>query len=175
MDSNTHILSLLVSNKSGVLNRVAGLFSKRGYNIESLSVASTENNTLSRMTTVVRCDQMTLEQIIKQISKLFDVKHVALLPRENAVMRELLLIKIRVTPAQRPEVEATIRSFKAKSIDLSQTSQIIEMTGESNKMDSFIEILKPYGIIEMARTGLTSLERGGKSINDELTNYEEKI
>lgn len=164
MSNHNHIISALVANRAGVLNRVAGLFSKRGYNIESLAVASTEDPAFSRMTIVASGDDYVLEQIIKQLDKLWDVVHVTQLHTDTSVMRELLLIKINVLPSQRPEIESTVRAFKAKSIDLSQSSQTIEMTGESNKMNSFIKILEPYGIIEMVRTGITALERGEGNI-----------
>jgi len=160
----THVISLLVTNKAGVLNRVSGLFSRRGYNIESLSVASTENEKISRMTIVVKGDDYILEQIEAQLNKIIDSKHVARLDPENSVMRELLLIKIKVSPEQRPEIETTANMFKAKVIDISPTAMTLELTGEAAKMDGFIRLLEPYGIIEMARTGITALERGEKNI-----------
>lgn len=161
-----HIITALVSNKFGVLNRITGLFSKRGYNIESLIVASTEDEEFSRMTIVAVGNDAELAQITKQLRKLVDVVHVNQLSAKEAVSRELLLIKIAVTPAQRPEVESTIRTYKAKSVDLTQTTQTIELTGESGKIDGFIEILAPYGILEMARTGVTALARGTRNIKD---------
>ncbi|MDR3319191.1 MAG: acetolactate synthase small subunit [Clostridiales bacterium] len=161
-----HIVTALVCNKSGVLNRITGLFSRRGYNIESLSVASTEDDNLSRMTIVIQGDDYLLEQIVKQSDKIYDVQRVTELERDNAVMRELLLIKINVLPEQRPEIETTVRLFKAKTIDISENAMIIELTGEPGKMDGFINLLAPYGIIEMARTGITALERGDRNICD---------
>ncbi|HEY8423347.1 MAG TPA: acetolactate synthase small subunit [Clostridia bacterium] len=166
MGENLHIVSALVANKSGVLNRVAGLFSKRGYNIESLSVAFTEDRNYSRMTIVVNGDDYVLEQITKQLAKLVDVKYVAQLNPDKSVHRELLLVKINASPQQRAEIDATIRLYKAKAIDLSPTSMIIELTGESNKIDGFLQVISEYGIIEMARTGLTALQRGSKSIKE---------
>lgn len=161
-----HIITALVCNRFGVLNRIAGLFSKRGYNIDSLVVASTEDERFSRMTIVAIGDDATLAQITKQLRKLVDVAHVRQLPSSEAVMRELLLVKIAVKPEQRPEIESTIRTYKAKSVDLTAETQTIELTGESGKIDGFIRILEPYGILEMARTGVTALARGKANIKD---------
>lgn len=166
MNDNQHIVTALVSNKSGVLNRVAGLFSKRGYNIESLSVASTEDNQYSRMTIVVNGDDYVLDQITKQLDKLIDVRHVTQLDGSKSIIRELLLIKIKVMPSQRAEIEATARMYKAKVVDLSPESMTLELTGEGSKLDGFFAVLQTYGIIEMARTGLTALARGEHNIKD---------
>jgi len=159
-------VGIIVSNHFGVLNRVAGLFSKRSYNIESLSVCTTEDDHLSRMTIVAKGDKGVLEQIVKQLGKLADVRKVLKLDDDIALMRELLLIKIRVLPHQRPEVESTANIYKAKTVDLSHDSMVLELTGEEGKTDAFINILKHYGIIELARTGVTALERGGESIKE---------
>jgi len=164
--NNTHIVTALVANKAGVLNRISGLFSRRGYNIESLSVASTEDEKLSRMTIVVNGDDYVLDQITKQLNKIFDAKHVTQLVAENSVMRELLLVKIRVKPEQRPELETTVNIFKAKTVDIYPNAMTLELTGEQGKIDGFIRMISPYGIIEMARTGITALERGEKNIMD---------
>jgi len=177
MDSSkttTHIITALVSNKPGVLNRVAGLFSKRGYNIESLSVCATEDERLSRMTIAVKGDAYVLEQITKQLDKMIDVKRVTQLNSEASVMRELLLIKINVKPPQRPEIESVVNIYKAKTVDLSPVSMILELTGEPAKIDAFITVVKEYGIIELARTGLTALQRGDACIKD-LNDYNELI
>lgn len=171
---STHIITALVSNKPGVLNRVAGLFSKRGYNIESLSVCTTEDDMLSRMTIVVMGDAYILEQITKQLDKLIDVKKVTRLNSDEAILRELLLIKINVKPAQRPEIESAVNIYKAKTVDLSPVSMVLELTGESSKIDAFINVVKEYGIIELARTGLTALQRGDLCIKD-LDDYNELI
>lgn len=174
MGENLHIVSALVANKSGVLNRISGLFSKRGYNIESLSVAFTEDRNYSRMTIVVNGDDYVLEQITKQLAKLVDVEYVAQLDPDQAVHRELLLVKINATPKQRAEIESTVRLYKAKPIDLSPNSMIIELTGQSNKIDGFLQVISEYGIIEMARTGLKALQRGDKNIK-QLENSNEEI
>lgn len=169
-----HIITALVSNKPGVLNRVAGLFSKRGYNIESLSVCATEDDLLSRMTIVVEGDAYILEQITKQLDKLIDVKKVTRLHSDEAILRELLLIKISVKPPQRPEIESVVNIYKAKTVDLSPASMVLELTGESSKIDAFINVVKEYGIIELARTGLTALQRGEACIKD-LDDYNDLI
>ncbi|MDR1092551.1 MAG: acetolactate synthase small subunit [Clostridiales bacterium] len=165
----TAVISALVSNKPGVLNRVAGLFSKRSYNIESLSVCTTEDERLSRMTIVAKGDEAILEQIVKQLAKLIDVKKALELDTDASLMRELILIKIKVLPHQRPEVESTANIYKAKTVDLSPDSMVLELTGDEGKIDAFINILKHYGIIELARTGVMVLQRGDASIkaNDE--------
>lgn len=175
MGENQHIVTALVSNKAGVLNRVAGLFSKRGYNIESLSVAFTEDRNYSRMTIVVNGDDYVLEQITKQLDKLIDVKHVAELHPDKSVNRELLLVKIKVSSERRAEIESTVRLYKAKPIDLSPKSMVIELTGESNKIDGFLQVIREYEIIEMARTGLTALQRGSKNIKQFKDANEEDI
>ncbi len=172
---STHIITALVSNKPGVLNRVTGLFSKRGYNIESLSVCTTEDDLLSRMTIVVMGDAYILEQITKQLDKLIDVKKVTrFLNADDAILRELLLIKINVKPAQRPEIESVVNIYKAKIVDLSPVSMVLELTGESSKIDAFVSVVTDYGIIELARTGLTALQRGDACIKD-LDDYNELI
>ena len=172
---STHIITALVANKSGVLNRVSGLFSKRGYNIESLSVCTTEDENLSRMTIVVNGDEYVLEQITKQLDKLVDVKKVSQISDDGgSILRELLLIKISVKPSQRPEIESVVNIYKAKTVDLSPVSMVLELTGESSKLDAFISVVKDYGIIELARTGLTALQRGDVCIKD-LKDYNELV
>lgn len=163
---NRHIISALVSNKFGVLNRISGLFSKRAFNINSLTVSSTENPDFSRTTIVTTGDDNTVSQIIKQLRKLYDVKHVEELLPTNSVQRELLLVKVRVLPEQRPEIESTIRTYKAKSVDLTCSTQTIELSGESGKIEGLISILEPYGILELARTGVTALSRGEHNISE---------
>lgn len=169
-----YIITALVSNHSGVLTRISGLFSRRGYNIDSLSVCATEDADLSRMTIVTVCDSATIQQITRQLDKLIDVVKVSLLDPSGSVMRELLLIKIKLQSNQRPEIESTCNIYKAKLIDLSEKSVIIELTGEPSKIDAFIKLLAPYSILELIRTGLTALGRGGDSIND-LEDYNELL
>lgn len=169
---NPYIITALVSNKSGVLTRVSGLFARRGYNIDSLTVSDTENEEFSRMTLVAKGDEATIKQITRQLDKLVDVKKVRLLRPEKAVCRELLIIKLNMPPEKRPEIESTCNLYKAKMIDLGAVSAIAELTGEPGKIDAFIDLVSHYGIIEMVRTGLTALGRGSDSIDD-LDDYNE--
>ena len=162
---NKHTITALVRNHSGVLTRISGLFARRCFNIDSLVVCATENPDISRMTIVSDTDDAVAEQMVKQLNKLYDVIKVCELC-DNRVSRELLLVKIRLTAAQRPEIESTCNIYKAKLVDLSPDSVIVELSGEPNKLDALIELLKPYGIIELARTGVTALERGASSIKD---------
>lgn len=159
---NKKVLSVLVDNTSGVLNRIAGLFSRRGYNIDSLTVGETENPLYSRMTIVVTGDDDILEQIIKQITKLEDVKRVDVLEPSNSVTRELILVKIKTTPEQRQQVMAVADIFRAKIVDVGIDSLIIELTGNQNKLDAFLNLLADYEILELVRTGITGLARGTK-------------
>lgn len=162
---NKHIITALVRNHSGVLTRISGLFARRCFNIDSLAVCATEDPSLSRMTIVSDTDDAVAEQMVKQLDKLCDVIKVCELG-SSRVSRELLLVKIRLTAAQRPEIESTCNIYKAKLVDLSPESVIVELSGEPNKLDALVELLKPYGIIELARTGVTALERGEKAINE---------
>lgn len=169
-----HLISVLVSNKSGALTRISGLFARRGFNIESLSVCTTEDPRISRMTITSTDDETILKQIIKQLDKLVDVLKVTEMERDTCVSRELLMVKIRVRANQRPELESTCNLYKAKTIDVSPDSMILELTGEPNKIDGFINVIKPYGIVELTRTGQSALQRGLGSIND-LADYNKQI
>ncbi len=171
---NRYVISILVANHPGVLSKVTGLFSRRGYNISSLSVGETEDPSLSRITIVVSGDEYVLEQIYKQLGKLVDVKKVLHLDTDNSVFRELLLIKVNASPEQRSLIIEAANIFRAKTVDLAAASLTVELTGESNKIDAFIDLMRPYGVIEMARTGLTGIERGNKSIKDHNINDEEE-
>ena len=159
---NKKVLSVLVDNTSGVLNRVAGLFSRRGYNIDSLTVGVTQDPRYSRMTIVVTGDDDIIEQIIKQIEKLVDVNKVEVLEDNNSVCRELILTKVKTTPEQRQQVMAVADIFRAKIVDVGIDSLIIELTGNQNKLDAFLNLLADYEILELARTGITGLARGTK-------------
>ena len=163
---NRHILSVLVENQSGVLSRVSGLFSRRGYNIDSLTVGETEDPKTSRMTIVVRGDDWVLEQIKKQLNKLVDVIKVIELKANQAVFRELALIKVDAAPEARATVISTIDIFRAKVVDVGKESLTAEITGDQSKVDAFIELMRPFGIREIVRTGLTALERGNKEIKE---------
>lgn len=162
---NKHIITALVKNHSGVLTRISGQFARRCFNIDSLVVCATENPELSRMTIVSDTDDAVAEQMVKQLEKLVDVLKVREL-EDGSISRELLLVKIKLSAAQRPEIESTCNIYKAKLVDLSAESVVVELSGEPNKLDALIKILEPYGIIELSRTGVTALERGRKSIND---------
>ena len=144
---NKKVLSVLVDNTSGVLNRVAGLFSRRGYNIDSLTVGVTQDPRYSRMTIVVTGDDDIIEQIIKQIEKLVDVNKVEVLEDNNSVCRELILTKVKTTPEQRQQVMAVADIFRAKIVDVGIDSLIIELTGNQNKLDAFLNLLADYEIL----------------------------
>ena len=159
---NKKVLSVLVDNTSGVLNRVAGLFSRRGYNIDSLTVGETENPLYSRMTIVVAGDDAILEQIVKQISKLEDVKRVDVLESSSSVSRELILVKIQVDAIQRQQVMAVTEIFRANIVDVAKDSIMIEITGSQSKLSAFLSLREDYKILELVRTGITGLARGEK-------------
>lgn len=153
------VFSLLVENEAGVLSRVAGLFSRRGYNIDSLSVGETENPGVSRMTIVTSGDAEVLEQIEKQLNKLIDVKEIVALP-EASVCRELILVKVGASAEERQQIIAVADVFRAKIVDVSQDSLMVELTGNDSKLEAFIRLLEPYRILSLARTGITGLMRG---------------
>lgn len=159
---NKKVLSVLVDNTSGVLNRVAGLFSRRGYNIDSLTVGETENPKYSRMTIVVTGDDDILEQIVKQITKLEDVRRVDVLEPSDSVTRELILVKIKAEPAQRQQVISITEIFRANIVDVARDSLMIEITGSQSKLKAFLSLVEDYGILELVRTGITGLARGEK-------------
>ena len=156
---NKQVLSVLVDNTSGVLNRVAGLFSRRGYNIDSLTVGVTEDPRFSRMTIVVTGDDDILEQIEKQIDKLVDVKEISVLQDGASVCRELILAKVKTSPEKRQQVMAVADVFRAKIVDVSKESLMIELTGNQQKLEAFLDLLSDYEI-ELVRTGITGLSRG---------------
>jgi len=155
-----YILSALVQNHAGVLSRVSGLFSRRGYNIDSLTVGETVDPGVSRMTIVVRGDEAILEQIQKQLEKLIEVAAVKRLDPNLAVLREIALIKVAASPESRPDIIQIANIFRARIVDVAADSLIVETTGAQSKVDGLIELLKPFGILELARTGLSALERG---------------
>jgi len=157
-----HTIAVIVENKPGVLSRVSGLFSRRGFNIHSLAVGTTEDDGLSRMTIVVRGDDDVLEQITKQLYKLIDVVKVYELSNISAVDRELVLIKVAANENTRAEIQQIVDIFRAKIVDLGETSLIVEATGDSEKIDAIEELLKKFGIREMVRTGRISLSRSSE-------------
>ena len=162
-----HTLAVLVENKPGVLARVAGLFSRRGYNIDSLAVGITDNENLSRMTIVVEGDEHVLEQVTKQLNKLIEVIKVSDLKPEESVERELALIKVNVDPEKRAEIMMITDIFRARIVDVSPKTMIIEVTGDEDKINALTNLLRQYGIKEMVRTGKIAMIRGGKVIRKE--------
>ena len=158
------ILSILVDNTAGVLSRVAGLFSRRGYNIDSLTVGVTADPKFSRMTVVCSGDELILEQITKQLEKLVDVRDIKVLAPGNSVNRELILVKIKAGVAERQNVISIADVFRAKIVDIGKDSLIVELTGAKSKLEAFISLLEGYEILELARTGLTGLSRGADDV-----------
>lgn len=154
------VLSILVENTAGVLSRVAGLFSRRGYNIDSLTVGVTEDPKYSRITIVVSGDDQILEQIEKQLGKLIDVKEIKELTDGDSVCRELILVKVEITLDKRPQLIAIADIFRAKVVDVSAKSMMIELTGNQAKLDAFISLVDGMKIKELVRTGITGLARG---------------
>lgn len=159
-----HVISALVENHSGVLSRISGLFSRRGYNIDSLSVGETENPKISRMTIVTKADPQMQEQIKKQLNKLVDVIKVVELKEETAVYRELALIKVGATKENRAEIIEIANIFRAHIVDVANQALIVEATGDQGKISALTNMLEPYGIKEIIRTGLTALERGEREL-----------
>ncbi len=163
MKNNRHTIAVLVENKPGVLARVASLFRRRGFNIESLSVGTTERDDISRMTIVVNGDEKTVEQVIKQLNKLIEVIKISDIT-ENSVERELCLIKVNAPPENRGEIIEISNIFRARIVDVSRDSFIIEITGDEEKIDAFIDLMRQYGIKELARTGKVAMARGSKTV-----------
>ena len=155
-----HVVSVLVENRAGTLSRVSGLFSRRGFNIDSLTVGETEDASVSRMTIAVTGDNSVLEQIIKQLSKLIDVIAVRELDSSACIRREILLVKINADEKTRPSVIEIAGIFRSRIIDVSPSTITIEATGDTEKLEGLLLLLRPYGIMELARTGLVALERG---------------
>jgi acetolactate synthase I/III small subunit len=161
-----HTLSVLVENKPGVLVRIAGLFSRRGFNIESLAVGPTEQEAISRMTIVVNCDERPLEQVTKQLNKLINVLKIVELEQGFAVQRELILIKVRADSESRSKVLETVQLFRAKVVDVALDAVTVEATGNREKLDALIRVLEPFGIKELVQSGMVAVGRGGRSITD---------
>lgn len=159
-----HVLSVLVKNSSVVLSRVSGLFSRRGYNIDSLTVGRTEDQNISRMTIALNGDEDVLEQVKKQLNKLEDVICVTDLNDNESVYRELVLIKVRANAENRAAINETVKIFRSKIIDLSTNTLTIELTGDEDKVSALISLMEEYGIEELVRTGITALQRGEKTL-----------
>jgi acetolactate synthase-1/3 small subunit len=157
---------VLVENKPGVLARVASLFSRRGFNIDSLAVGPTEHSDVSRMTIVVNVDALPLEQVTKQLNKLVNVLKVVELDTDSAVQRELLLVKVKAEQATRSQVFEIVQVFRAKVVDVATDAVTIEVTGTADKLDAFIKVLEPYGVRELVQSGVVAVGRGARSITD---------
>ena len=164
MTVSTHTLSVLVEDKPGVLARVASLFSRRGFNIQSLAVGATEQKDMSRMTIVVSVEDSPLEQITKQLNKLVNVIKIVEQDEDNAVARELALIKVRADATTRSQVIEAVNLFRAKVVDVSPESLTIEATGTPAKLEALLRVLEPYGIRELVQSGVVSLSRGPRGI-----------
>jgi acetolactate synthase-1/3 small subunit len=161
-----HTLSVLVENKPGVLARVASLFSRRGFNIDSLAVGPTEHPEVSRMTIVVNVDELPLEQVTKQLNKLVNVIKIVELDQAQSVLRELLLVKVKADLATRSHVLETVQLFRAKVVDVAADAVTIEATGTADKLEALIRVLEPFGIKELVQSGMVAVGRGSRSITD---------
>ncbi|MDP5325613.1 MAG: acetolactate synthase small subunit [Litorivicinaceae bacterium] len=160
-----HIISVLMENEPGALSRVVGLFSQRGYNIESLTVAATEDPTLSRMTVTTKGDDTVIEQITKQLNKLIDVVKLVDLTEGAHIERELILIKIKATGAQRAEVKRTSDIFRGQIVDVTPSMYTVQLTGSSDKLDAFIEAIGTQAILEVVRSGVSGIARGERVLS----------
>ncbi len=161
-----YTIGALVSNKSGVLTRISGLFARRGYNIESLTVCATEDAEISRMTIILIGDEYMLYQMIRQMDKLEDVKKIGCANELDCVYRELMMVKVNARPEERNQIAMINDIYKAKVVDLSIDTMILELTGDPEKLDAFVKVIEPYGILEMQRTGVTVLARGRHILKD---------
>ncbi len=163
---NKYAISALVSNKSGVLTRISGLFARRAYNIDSLTVCATEDSEVSRMTIILIGDEYMLNQMLKQMQKLEDVRKIVCANEIDCVYRELMLVKVSASAEARAQIVQIKDIYKAHVVDLSIDTLILELTGTPDKLDAFLKVISPYGILEMQRTGVTVLERGASKLKD---------
>ena len=163
-----HVLSLLVEDKPGLLTRVAGLFARRGFNIRSLAVGTTEIEGLSRITVVVEVEGLPLEQITKQLNKLINVLKIVELDAASSVQREHLLVKVRVDNTTRSQILEAANLFRARVVDVATDSLVIEVTGDTAKVEALLRVLEPYGVKEIAQSGLVAIGRGSKSISERV-------
>jgi acetolactate synthase-1/3 small subunit len=161
-----HTLSVLVENKPGVLARIAALFSRRGFNIDSLAVGPTEHPDISRMTIVVNVEDLPLEQVTKQLNKLVNVIKIVELDPAQAVRRELVLVKVKADNETRSQIVEIVQLFRAKTVDVSPDAVTIEATGSSDKLEAMLRMLEPYGIKELVQSGMVAIGRGARSITD---------
>ncbi len=157
---NKYVIAALVENKPGVLTRVSSMFTRRGFNIDALTVGEIEDSKYSRITITISGDENTRDQFVSQLRKLFNVKKVQVLEDNSTIRRELLLIKVKNSPEIRPEIMAAAEVYRGKIIDYAADVMSVEVTGEPVKIDSFIELMMPLGILEMCRTGIVAIERG---------------
>ena len=164
----SHVLSLLVEDRPGLLTRVAGLFARRGFNIESLAVGKSEIEGLSRITVVVDVEELPLEQVTKQLNKLVNVIKIVELDSSQAVTREHILVKVRVDNSTRSQVLEAATLFRAQIVDVATDALVIEATGNTGKIQALLKILEPYGIKEIAQSGLLAIGRGSKSITERV-------
>ena len=163
-----HVLSALVHNQPGVLAHISGMLASRGFNIDSLAVGETEDPKMSHMTFVVHGDDAELEQVRKQLGKIITVVKVQDISSEDFVERDLMLIKVTATPAQRTEISLLVEMFRGRMVDISAESLMVEISGRENKIEAFIDLMRPYGILELARTGRIALVRGQPGQGDVL-------
>lgn len=161
-----HTLSVLVENKPGVLARIAGLFSRRGFNIDSLAVGPTEHPEISRMTIVVNVEESPLEQVTKQLNKLIEVIKIVELDGPQSVTRELLLVKVKADVETRGQVLETVQLFRAKVVDVATDAVTVEVTGNAEKLEAFLRVLEPFGVRELVQSGMVAIGRGGRSITE---------
>jgi acetolactate synthase I/III small subunit len=161
-----HTLSILVENKPGILARIAALFARRGFNIDSLAVGPTEHPSVSRMTVVVDVEDQPLEQVTKQLNKLINVIKIVELEDAASVQRELLLVKVKADATQRSHILETVQLFRAKVVDVAADAVTIEATGSAEKLDALLRVLEPFGIRELVQSGVVAVGRGSRSITD---------
>ncbi len=167
MKEKKQVVSMLVENNAGVLARVASLFARKGFNIDSLTVSATDDESISRITITTRGDKLTLAQILSQTAKLIEVKKVVALDPEATIQRELLLVKIAADENMRSVIREAAEIYKASVVDLSVDSMVVELTGKPSKIDGFLSVIRQYDILEMCRTGVTALERGSAVMGEE--------
>ena len=164
------IIAIRVQDQFGVLSRVAGMVSRRGFNIDTLTVSATETPGVSRMTLSLKGDEYTRKQLIKQLTKLYEVLEITEID-QTAVTRDLLLIKIKTTSENRQDAMDAVNVFRGSVVDFARDSLIIQLAGDAAKIDAFVDLMRPFGILEMCRTGLISLERGAECLKDRNMNY----
>lgn len=164
MEEEKFTIAIIVTNQSGVLTRISSLFSQRDFNIDTFTCGETENPSYARITITATGDSRKKDQLVKQIAKLYDVKKVEVMTPENTILRELLIVKISATADQLHEVLDAANVFRSKVVDMSPGSVCVEMTGESSKLNAFLNYVKPYGIVEYCRTGLIAVERGSSCL-----------